>query len=420
MPDYRFKPNDIYINSVRTYPKTNFVIYQSNSYLDNTSQSGSNSNVPDGHLDLYELNVNRAENFGPQGPENPVFVSSSLIQQYVHKTGEFLKFKSLTTNSFFNDSEYGDKLFGNATMTGTIEIMHFSTQSYHDELAKETVGEDSLFVRRKLFALENTINYYTNLSSHFNYSGTLAPNQRDLNKVESTLISIPSLFYGERIRKGSVKLSYYVTGTLAGVAKDDLQDGTLVHTAPASTPSAVSGSTVGLVLYNEGIILLTSSLSLHSNHVENFRPGLHSSTGQNEHPKWTCFGSTLFTGSSTPKSVWSLEFQGTNHIPTLTMLAHAERGQINHSNNPTFINYTANENLFITSSFGYAENTELSTVNFVSSSYSHHSESFEKQVYISKVAVYDDDKNLIGVAKLANPYRKEEKDSITFKLKLDL
>ena len=417
MPHYRFKPNDIYINTVRTYPKTSFVVYQGSAYLDNISQSGSNSNVPDGHLDLYEINVNRtAEAGGPTGPENPVF--SPLVYPYVHKTGEYLKFKSLTTGSFFNDYEYGDILIGNSTMTGTIEIMHFSTQSYHSVDAKETVGTDSLYVRRKLFALENTINYYTSLGQHFNYSGTLAPEQRDLNKVESTLISIPTLFYGERIRKGSVKLSYFVTGALAGVAKDDFKNGTLIHTGPG--PASVSGSTVGLVLYNEGIILLTSSLSLHSTHTENFRPGLHSSTGQNEHPKWTCFGSTLYTGSSTPQSAWSLEFEGTNHIPSITMLAHAERGHINHSNNPTFIDFAANEKLFTSSSYGYVENDEAAVVNFVSSSYAHHSESFEKQVYISKVAVYDNDKNLIGVAKLASPYRKEEKDSITFKLKLDL
>jgi hypothetical protein len=36
------------------------------------------------------------------------------------------------------------------------------------------------------------------------------------------------------------------------------------------------------------------------------------------------------------------------------------------------------------------------------------------------VGIFDEDKNLIGVAKLANPVMKKEIDEYTFKLKLDL
>ena len=39
---------------------------------------------------------------------------------------------------------------------------------------------------------------------------------------------------------------------------------------------------------------------------------------------------------------------------------------------------------------------------------------------ISKVAIYDEKRNLIGVATLANPVRKTEDRQYTFKLKLDL
>ena len=39
--------------------------------------------------------------------------------------------------------------------------------------------------------------------------------------------------------------------------------------------------------------------------------------------------------------------------------------------------------------------------------------------YISKIGIYDKDKNLIGVAKLATPVRKTESRSYTFKMKLD-
>ena len=58
--------------------------------------------------------------------------------------------------------------------------------------------------------------------------------------------------------------------------------------------------------------------------------------------------------------------------------------------------------------------------NTVSSSYSNHNENFNRQVYISKVAVYDEYKNLIGIATLANPVLKEEDQDLAFKIKLDI
>ena len=42
-----------------------------------------------------------------------------------------------------------------------------------------------------------------------------------------------------------------------------------------------------------------------------------------------------------------------------------------------------------------------------------------QETFISKIAIYDDDKNLLGIAKLATPVLKKETDSYTFKLKLD-
>ena len=58
--------------------------------------------------------------------------------------------------------------------------------------------------------------------------------------------------------------------------------------------------------------------------------------------------------------------------------------------------------------------------NIVSSSFSQTDGSFEKITYITKVGIYDKYKNLIAVADLANPVRKREQDSYTFKLKLDM
>jgi ribosomal protein L24 len=74
----------------------------------------------------------------------------------------------------------------------------------------------------------------------------------------------------------------------------------------------------------------------------------------------------------------------------------------------------------VSSSNVYIENDAMTIKNTVSSSHSGHSASFERQVYISKVALYDDDKKLIGVASMSSPVLKKEAQSLSFKLKLDL
>ena len=100
------------------------------------------------------------------------------------------------------------------------------------------------------------------------------------------------------------------------------------------------------------------------------------------------------------------------------MLAHAPAGELNYSSNPTYIEY-GQTTTPLTGTDYYTEQDELKIKNTVSSSYADPTGSFKKQTYISKVAIYDEKKNLIGVAKLATPGKKTEERDFTFKLKLD-
>ena len=100
------------------------------------------------------------------------------------------------------------------------------------------------------------------------------------------------------------------------------------------------------------------------------------------------------------------------------MLANAPKGAINHSNNPTYINY--GEYSQTTGSNHYIESPSSGIKNIVSSSYHDKSPIFQKETYISKVGIYDKNKNLIAIAKLATPVKKTEQRNLTFKLKLDI
>jgi hypothetical protein len=101
-------------------------------------------------------------------------------------------------------------------------------------------------------------------------------------------------------------------------------------------------------------------------------------------------------------------------------MCHAKKAEMNWSNNPTYLDHSSiNYNQFTTSSIQYYE-LESPIKNIVSSSYHGHSASFDKTTYITKVGIYDENDNLIMIAEMARPYRKEEDKDITFKLKYDL
>ena len=100
------------------------------------------------------------------------------------------------------------------------------------------------------------------------------------------------------------------------------------------------------------------------------------------------------------------------------MLAHARKGHLNFSNNPTYIKYGQTLDP-ITSSIKFREQTTLEIKNITSSSYKNHSASYRRQTYISKIGIYDEKRNLIGIAKVATPVKKTEERDFTFKLKLD-
>ena len=103
------------------------------------------------------------------------------------------------------------------------------------------------------------------------------------------------------------------------------------------------------------------------------------------------------------------------------MFAHAPKNELNWSNNPTYLDsgsksgYVSN-----TSSFYYEESKSTLVKNVASSTFSTYSASFSPTTYIRTVGVYDKDRNLIAVAKVANPVKKTTEQDYTFKLKLDL
>ena len=390
----KFKSNDIFHNTLEMNPEYDFIIYDSRIYLNGrgiisgtfVSNAG---DVPTGHVNLYELNIDRA--------------SGNKIYPFISKEGTLSSFKTIT-NTEFREFVYGDELSGSYPLSSSIVREFFASTT------TDRTGSNN-----HLNSLYNTLNYYQTLSKHYVFSGSLG----DKGTQDVNLISIPSIIFGSKIDKGTVDLKFFVSGNLIGQLQDERRNGELIQTGPEG--STGSGSVAGVVLYKEGFVLLTGSWDLATGPYAGFAGEKYTGSPVLK-PKWIYFGAGANDGlaiSNVVSSSFGFKFKGTTEAQTITMLAHAQKGELNHSNNPTYKTYGQGQQP-MTASNAYVEPNDLTIKNVVSSSYSDPYADFKKTTYISSVAIYDENKNLIGIAKLATPVKKTEDLEYTIKMKLDI
>lgn len=386
---FKFGQNDVFHNQIKSHPNVNLKIYDGDVYYNNIpNESGSFvsniGGISTGKIDLYQNNVDR-----PVGQR---------IYPFITKNGSLLSFKTISNSSFNSNFNYGDIVTGSYPLAAGISI-------------DRIVAGAS---RPHITALQTTLNTNQMLSKHYSYNSSLG----DKSSQEIKIISIPSIFYGSSIDKGSVSCKFYVTGVLAATLIDDKGNGELHQSFPQD---GNSGSVAGVVLYKEGFILLTGSWAIHPTYTDHFDIYAPSSTSS---PRWLDFGTT---GSSTPSDLTNvasssckLEFDGTTYTPVITMFAHAPKGQLNFSNNPTFLTYGQSSSVAAhTSSTQYRESDSVEIKNIVKSNFIEPTGSFDNVTYISRIGIYDKDRNLIGTVKVSSPIRKREIDGFTFKMKLD-
>ncbi len=375
MPYYKFEKNDLFTNTIELNPYCEFLIYGPDSYYNNLDQSVVNSNTPAGHINLYELNVNRAAN--------------NLIHPFLPKGSSLERFRTISTSEYAQ-LDMGTTLTGSYPLTATIQTAVYDTSA----------------TRPQVDALKNVLNYYNNHSTHYAFSSSIG----NKGTQRLSLIDFPSIFYGSKIKKGTVDLRFYVSGSLQGKLTDKNRNGELIQSS--GTIAANDGKVAGVVLYNEGIIILTGSWSLNNAHVEKYV----SDGGSTMNPRWNAFGRKTY---QTKSSSYGIKLQGVQKTNVTTMFAHARPGALNYSPNPTYVQFNKGVNGYASSSTSYHETTDVPIHNTVSSSFKNHEEKFKKQTFISKIGIYDKNKNLIAIANLATPVRKQERDDYTFKLKLD-
>ena len=203
-----------------------------------------------------------------------------------------------------------------------------------------------------------------------------------------------------------MSLKWNFTGSAIAELRDLKENGELIQVSGAI--SATDGKIAGVVMYDEGVILLTGSWDLSTTALT-----LSTGTPSSVKPSWLYFGVGAGDGLSQSNlaanyvsASYDLNFKGYTETQVVTMFAHTRRGEINYSNNPTFLVHGQNHTEY-TSSHVYEERSDIMIKNVVSSSFSDHSASFKRNIYVSRVAVYDKYKNLMGVATISNPVLKE-------------
>ena len=388
-----FGPNDILVNRMATRPKYEFILNNAQTYVNNGRFLG--TNISTGSANLYEYNVDRDGTI------------QKLIQPFIIKGDDLhATIGAGVTGSAYNQLPVGHKITGSYPMSASLTRKFFAARTAPENMrgTPKSIREQLdvyTTARKELISLKNTMNYYRFISNSYEFTGSLVDGAVNM-------IQVPSIFYSNGIQKGSVSLKYYFTGSLIGEASDKYQNGELI-----STIGSTSGSVVGLVLYDEGFLLMTSSVAISSN-TEDF-----DGTGGPTAVTWLDFGNHTTHASS---SLFSISFDGVQKIPTMTMFATAQPGEVNNSQNPTWISSSDAgwKNKVTAGEAGYIEPDNIMIKNTVQSDYCNYKDEFQKQVFISQIGIFDKDKNLIGIAKVANPVLKKESDNYTFKINLDM
>ena len=212
----------------------------------------------------------------------------------------------------------------------------------------------------------------------------------NLDVSDIRLAHVPSLFYGKQIDPGTVVVTdgVYNARRIVRVFNDDGR-GSLYVSGSMTRPISGEDYTgerrrkVGNVFYTEGLIVFTD-------------PALYDMFDSG-----SIFWDPDMHLSGVFEDLLSVDFDGQGSIHTKTFNCRLPSAQGNASNNPTF-SWVDDHGTEATDDDRAMVLREDGTT------------------WITAIGLYDEDRQLIAVAKLAQPIRKREKDKLNVRLRIDL
>ena len=374
----KFGNEDLVYTTIVANPEFHFLIqsgtvYRNNEILPDGNFSNKVKHITNGQISFHELNVNRP--------------SDSLIYGFISQDTTRYSYSTISTSNF---NVGGDFAAGNIitqsypVKAGLSRIYVQSGPEFDNHVFNafdppSFAGDNKKYIR----SLKNVIDSREHAGKPIEYG--------NLGTKNINMLCVPGIFYGSTIEKGTVELNCYITGTLISQAKDVNKDGYLIQTTGAQ-----SGSIAGIAIYEQGLMLMTGSWDLSEGRVS-------ADYGPSAFPNWLTFGTGLpIVGTALPSQ------------PTPSQIA--QKGELNYSNNPTFLASSTGSTTYSSSS--YSE-PKRQIKNITKSRFDHHSASFESTTFISKVGIYDKNKNLIAIATLARPIKKTPNRDYMIKMRMD-
>lgn len=231
-------------------------------------------------------------------------------------------------------------------------------------------------------------------TNNYNYLTTTLPPKRIFPTGSGSkigVISIPSKVYGENIKLGSFSLSN-VWGTIT-----DDYNGNLTF---SSSLYNVNDFHVGNIIYEHGIAVINSELL-----------GIIDGYGSSSYGTSSTYPVSYYGGLFTTffnSNLITCSFESTTTIYELQYKCTIRQNEFNFSQNPSLISGST----LISGSNGCTSNGNGTMYNFVTGSFF--------TPYVTTVGLYNNDNDLIAVAKLSQPLPISSVTDTTILINLDL
>jgi len=268
----------------------------------------------------------------------------------------------------------------NSTLSGSASVQNSKKLNIYSQMAQVLVGYDA-----------------TGSIQSFDQDGDIAGGGTKIK--EALFVNFSRLLSKDEMKKGSFEMAVYTAGAMPALTttltiadhgaataykvNSPAGEYGILYTSSA-VPNAASG--VGLIYYQAGVAVLTGSVFAASL----MGPGVTVATGYSA----IATGSTIDVMANCYRNrLHNISFNNTVELNSTVYFCRASHNEFNYSNNPT---YLSESQIRVKNS---------TTDNPVS--------------YVTTVGLYSSDNELLAVAKLSEPLKKDPSTEVTLRVRLD-
>tara|TARA_R110002020_G_scaffold77219_2_gene195041 strand:+ start:9336 stop:10415 length:1080 start_codon:yes stop_codon:yes gene_type:complete len=355
-------------------------------------------------------------NYEPIDATTDVATTRTLLHEVIPLTGTIV---SGTYGTFPSDENI--KNYSHGMFQSVYDYPFLSSSANH--IFDLTVGYDETSPRSGSASLQNSkkINMYNQMSQVLlGYTGSANEVRRfesDLTldgagaMKETIFVNFSRLLSKDEIKKGSFSITVK-TGSYFGTAPSYITGGMATYTDSAASETQGTLNTVGgdygilsgaqgiggVVFYQAGLAVLTASIFRSGSAVPSSRetPGFYSDGGTTWHTVDELLTGSTISGAcdAVRQRIDNIQFNNTTEINSTVYFCRMPHNKYNYSSNPTYLNNGAirvkNEN---------RNNPPVA--------------------YITTIGLYNSANELLAVAKLSEPLRKDPTNELTLRVRLD-